>query len=160
MEYTSHDSVPYFSDCLSVVKDVGFTLVELQVVPQSGIFHVSAVIAASDPAKNIGVSDCSKVHHVLGAKILALLQKEKPGLTEDDISMEVSSPGTERNIKNAAEFESFLGREIWVWDKNVSDWVRGKIKSANAEEVVLEDETGACKTVKYGDIAKAKFIHN
>ena len=154
MNYISFDTVPYFRECASVAAELGFVLVELQVVPQNGMVRVTVVIASKDPSKDIGVADCSKVHHALGPKIVSLLER-----SEDDVMMEVCSPGLERNIKNAAEFECFTGREIRVWDKNVNDWVRGKIKSSDSTQVTLETQDSGDRTVAYNDIAKAKFIH-
>ncbi len=159
MEYIPHEDVPYFKTCESVVDDAGLRLVELQVLPQKNIVHVSAVIAQKAVEKDVSVSDCSKVHRALLPVIVSLLQKERDGITEDDISMEVCSPGTERNIKNAAEFETFVGKEIRIWDKNEGDWVRGSIQSSDRESVTLAVE-GSDRTFKYIDIAKAKFIHN
>jgi ribosome maturation factor RimP len=73
--------------------------------------------------------------------------------------MEVCSPGMERNIKNAAEFAFFVGRDIRVWDKTVNDWVSGKIKSSDETQVTLAKEDGGDFSVAYENIAKAKFIH-
>ena len=126
---------------------------ELQVVPQHGMTNVTAVIASKDSSKDIGVADCSKVHHALQPKLLALLNKD-----EDSVSMSVCSPGMERNIRNAAEFAFFVGREIRVWDKTVSDWVPGTIKSSDSSNLVLNTDDGE-KTIAYENIAKAKFIH-
>ena len=154
LEYISPEKNPYFKDCSAVVEAEGFKLVELQVVPQHGAVRVSAVIASKDPSKDIGVSDVSKAHRALQPKLIALLHK-----SEDDVSMEVCSPGMERNFKNAAEFSVFTGREVRVWDKTVGDWVRGIIKSSDTEQVTLELEAGGEKSVAYNDIAKAKFIH-
>ena len=154
MDFKPVSEIPYFTECKKVVEAEGFTLVELDVVPQKGSVHVSAVIANKDASKDIGVADCSKVHHVLQPKLLFLL-----GKSEDDLYMEVSSPGLERNLKNAAEFAFFKGRDVRVWDKTVNDWVRGIIKSADEKQVTLEIEGGSEKSVAYSDIAKAKFIH-
>ena len=158
MDYTSLNSIPCFKECSAVVEAEGLKLVELQVVPQKTLTKISAVIASGDPSKDVGVSDCSKAHRALAPKIMALLNK-----TEDDISMEVCSPGIERNIKNAAEFEIFQGREVRVWDKNISEWSSGVIKSSDEKSVTLveTDETGnkTEKTFQYSDLAKAKFIH-
>ncbi|MBS7241734.1 ribosome maturation factor [Treponema sp.] len=158
MEYTSLNSIPHFKECSAVVAAEGLKLVELQVVPQKTLTKISAVIASGDPSKDVGVSDCSKAHRALAPKIMALLNK-----TEDDIAMEVCSPGIERNIKNAAEFEIFQGREVRVWDKNISEWSSGVIKSSDEKSVTLveTDETGnkTEKTFQYSDLAKAKFIH-
>lgn len=158
MEYTSLNSIPFFKECSSVVEAEGLKLVELQIVPQKTVTRITAVIAASDPKKDVGVTDCSKAHRALAPKLMALLNK-----TEDDIGMEVCSPGIERNIKNAAEFEIFKGREVRVWDKNVSDWVRGVIKGCDENSLTLcsDDENGNAgdRVFQYQDIAKAKFIH-
>ena len=166
LNYTSPDTIPHFKESSAVVDAAGFVLVELQVVPQKGSVHVTAVIASKDVKKDIGVADCSKVHHALQPKLISML-----GISEDDLYMEVCSPGMERNLKNAAEFAFFTGREIRVWDKTVNDWVSGIIKSSDENQVVLlplesaekseEDNVdgGGEKTVAYENIAKAKFIH-
>ncbi len=162
MNYVSLDSIPHFKESAKIVESAGFKLVELQVVPQHGNVHVTAVIASKDPAKDIGVSDCSKAHHALQPRLIEML-----GVDEDKFYMELCSPGMERNIKNAAEFEVFLGREIRVWDKTVNDWVRGVIKSSDQNSVTLvltseegnSEKDGAEVTVTYENIAKAKFIH-
>jgi ribosome maturation factor RimP len=129
-------------------------LVELQIVPQKGSVHITAVIASKDSEKDIGVADCSKAHHALQPKLISLL-----GVDEDSVYMEVCSPGMERNIKNAAEFAFFVGRDIRVWDKTVNDWVSGKIKSSDETQVTLAKEDGGDFSVAYENIAKAKFIH-
>lgn len=154
LEYTSTSSIPYFSDCAPSVDAEGFTLVELQVNRQKDSVYVTVVIASKDPSMDIGVKDCSKVHHALQPKLLALLN-----VSEDVLYMEVSSPGLERNLRNAHEFAFFVGREVRVWDKNVSDWVKGIIKSSDETQVTLGLEGGEEKSVAYNDIAKAKFIH-
>ena len=154
MEYTSLNSIPHFKECSAVVAAEGLKLVELQIVPQKILTKISAVIASGDPSKDVGVADCSKAHRALAPKLMALLNK-----TEDDIAMEVCSPGIERNIRNAAEFSIFEGRQVRVWDRNISDWTTGVIKASTRSEVTLTLEDGSEKTFAYDDIAKAKFIH-
>ena len=73
--------------------------------------------------------------------------------------MELTSPGIEHNLKNAAEFSVFTGREVRVWDKTVNDWVGGVIKTADDKKVVLESD-GSTKEIAFENIAKAKFIYN
>ncbi len=166
MEYKALSEIPYFLECQKTVEAEGYTLIELSLQPHKNMVHVSLVIANKDAKKDIGLSDCSKVHHALQPKLLYLL-----GKSEDDFSMEVSSPGLERNIKNAAEFAFFIGRDIRVWDKNSNDWVKGIIKACDEKEItlILQDdeseksgsssENAGEKTLAYTDIAKAKFIH-
>lgn len=154
MEYTSLEKIYGYKECSAVAKGLGYRIVELQIVPQHGMTHLSVVISCEDSKKDVGVADCSKAHRALAPVLMAFLNK-----TEDEISMEVCSPGIERNLKDAHEFQIFTGKEVRVWDKELSDWIPGKIKSSDESCVVLEIEDGSEKTVAYENIAKAKFIH-
>ena len=133
-----------------MVEGLGYKLVELHVVPQKTV-KITAVIASIDSTKDIGVNDCAKVHHALLPRLEAILGTE-------DTYMELTSPGMERNIKNAAEFEIFKGREVRVWDKTVTDWVGGVIVSSDDKSVTMEKD-GETRVFSYENIAKAKFIH-
>lgn len=153
MDYISLNSVRYYPECEPLVRGLGYILVDLKIVPAKEAVKISAVIASKDVTKDIGIDDCSKVHHALLPRLEALLKTE-------DTYMEVTSPGMDRNIKNAAEFELFTGREVRVWDRTAGDWVSGVIASANSASVSLENrETKELKTVEFENIAKAKFIH-
>jgi len=151
VEYTSFKSIKYYSECAPVVEGLGFRLVELKIIPGKEVTKIGAVIASADPAANISVNDCAKVHMVLLPRIEALIGNE-------NTTMELTSPGIEHNIKNAAEFEIFTGREVRVYDKTVTDWVEGKITSADEKQVTLEKEDGSSISVLYENIAKAKFL--
>lgn len=153
MEYISLQTLTHYSDCQPLVDGLGYILVDLKIIPAKSTVKISAVIASKDITKDIGVEDCSKVHHALLPRLQALLGTE-------DTYMEVTSPGMDRNIKNAAEFELFVGHEVRVWDKEVSDWVGGIIKTADSKSVTLTNqETKENKTVSFENIAKAKFIY-
>ncbi|MBO6219652.1 ribosome maturation factor [Treponema sp. UBA3813] len=156
MDYIPLDSYPHYTECEKIVSQLGFHLVELKISPQNGVTQILATITGKDAGVNIGVNDCSRVHKVL----LPALEEI---LGTDNTYMELTSPGMERNIKNAAEFQLFLGREIRVYDKRVTDWVGGVLKSADDKSLMLEEakEDGSAeqKKISFDDIAKAKFIH-
>ena len=154
VEYISTDTIPYFKDCQTVLEPLGIILVELHVTPLKGCVNVSAIVCLKDSSRDISVSDCSKAHRAILPVLAA-----KTGRSEDDLSMEVSSPGLSHNIKNAVEFSFFVGREIRVWTKSLGDWENGIIESTDEKELVLKKNDGSSRTVEYGDIAKAKFIH-
>ncbi len=153
LEYIPLEKNSCYAPCSQLLAELGYRLVELTVVPQKESTKIQAVVASADTSKEIGVQDVAKAHRALLPKLMALL-----GKTEDDIYMEVSSPGMERNIKNAAEFQVFTGKEVRVWDKTVNDWVTGFIKSADTASVTLSKD-GSDVTVTFENIAKAKFIH-
>lgn len=154
VEYTRPDDIPYFSECAQAVTAEGFVLLELQVVPQHGMVHVAVVIASADASKDISVADCSKVHHALQPKLLSLLNK-----TEDDLSMEVSSPGLERKLKDAYEFKLLAGRRVRVWNKELGDWQSGVIADCDSTQVTLVPEQGERFAVTFENIAKAKLLN-
>jgi len=153
MDFISYKKIKYYEDCAPLVEGLGFVLVDLKIIPTKTVTKISAVIASKDPAQNIGVNDCAKVHRALLTRLEALLGTE-------ETTMELTSPGIEHNIKNAAEFTIFTGREIRIWDKTVNDWVHGKIYSADEKSVTLEQTDGTRATYLYENIAKAKFIYN
>ena len=132
MEYIAFDAVPHYSECAPLVEGLGYHLIELKIVPAKTVTKILAVIAPKDPDRNISVNDCSRVHHVLLPRLEALLGT-------DNTSMELTSPGIDRNIKNAAEFSLFIGRSVRVWNKKENDWIGGKI--AGADDTALTMET-------------------
>ncbi len=153
MDFISYKKIKYYEECAPLVEGLGFVLVDLKIIPTKTVTKISAVIASKDPAQNIGVNDCAKVHRALLTRLEALLGTE-------ETTMELTSPGIEHNIKNAAEFTIFTGRDIRIWDKTVNDWVHGKIYSADEKSVTLEQTDGTRATYLYENIAKAKFIYN
>lgn len=152
MDFTSLDSMPYYTQYKSLVEGLGYILVSIHVVPAKTTTKVQAVITngESNSSEGIGINDCAKVHRLLLPRLEALLQNQ-------DIYMEVTSPGMERHIKNAAEFSLFKGRDVKVWNTEISDWISGVIKDSDEHQLTLEvmEET---KIIPYTNIAKAKLL--
>jgi ribosome maturation factor RimP len=92
---------------------------------------VSVVIAGKTLAQSIGTGDCAKIHRALKERLEALLNT-------DGFYMEVSSPGSERLIKNAAEFPLFAERAARFWDTRSSSWIEGIIKEGTSESVTIQ----------------------
>ncbi len=151
MEYTSYKSIKYYPECSALVEELGYKLVDLKIVPAKTITKISAIVCTKDPNGNMGVNDCAKVHRVLLPKLEELLGTE-------ETSMELTSPGIEHNLKNAAEFALFAGRTVRIWDKTVTDWISGTIVSADDKSVTLKKDDGTEFTQSFENIAKAKFI--
>ncbi len=166
MEYTALETIPHYSECSPLVSGLGYALVELRVIPNHGQYQVRAVIthADSNKAEGIGINDCAKVHRLLLPRLEALLKSQ-------DVYMEVTSPGMERLIKNAAEFSLFTGKHVKIWDVSQSDWVNGTIICADSTSITLElseqhtagnDAASALqrRTLPFEQIAKAKLLHS
>lgn len=151
MEYIPLETTEFYKDCAPLVEGLGYYLVELKIIRSGKTLKINSVIASKDSSVDIGVDDCAKVHHALLPRLEALLGT-------DNTYMELTSPGMERNLKNAAEFAFFKEKEVRVWDKNISDWQSGIIKGSDDKSVILEKD-GEEKTFLFENIAKAKFIH-
>jgi len=149
MEYSSLDKMPHYKECSPLVESLGYVLVELRVVPQKTQYKVLAVISKNE--EGIGTSDCAKVHRLIEPRLEALLNTQ-------NIYMEVTSPGMERTIKNAAEFSLFTGRMLRIWDTDVTEWVPGKLVSSDEKSLTLEKEDKTVITIPYERIAKGMVI--
>jgi ribosome maturation factor RimP len=150
VEYSPLEDMPYYQDCGPLVEGLGCRLVELRYFQRKTGVQVQAVIQGADPLAVIGLEDCARVHRALAQRLEVVTGNR-------DMSMEVTSPGTERQIKNAAEFALFMGRTVRVWDRTVTDWVPGKIAGAGTEFLALE--TGLeTRNIPFADIAKAKLV--
>lgn len=150
-------SQKYYADCKDLVEGLGYSLVELRVIPNNSQFQVRAVIThkvlPTSSDVSIGINDCTKVHRLLLPLFEGLLNST-------DVFMEVTSPGMERGIKNAAEFVLFLGRNIKVWDTTTADWVSGVLTESNIDSLKLKVlQSGEEKSLAYENITKAKLLY-
>lgn len=157
MEYIPLDTQKYYKECNALIQPLGYQLIELRITPQKTQYKILAVVgwkSDSAPADGagIGVNDCAKAHRLIEPRLETLLGTE-------NIYMEVTSPGMERNIKNAAEFALFTGNAARVWDAQVSDWVSGTIVSSDETAITLNIPDAGEQTIPYDRIQKAKLVH-
>ena len=146
MESRNPDDALYFS-LEPVIQGVGMSLVELNVYHgKSGSVQVRAVIHRDGIT---GVEDCSRVHRT----ILPRLELAFP---EQNISLEVSSPGIERNIKDGSEFVHYIGKGVKCYRTDISDWTAGILVSTDDKKIVLRLQGGEIE-LPYEIIAKAKL---
>jgi ribosome maturation factor RimP len=151
VEYSPLENMPYYAECSPLVKGLGYRLVELRLFQRKGETQVYAAIQSKDGISVIGLEDCAKVHRTVQQRLKVLTGSR-------DISMEVTSPGMERHIKNAAEFPLFAGRTVRVWDTSVSDWVSGSIADVSKDSLTLEVPQEGFQSIPLENIAKAKLV--
>lgn len=82
----------------------------------------------------------------------------------EELSMEVSTPGLQRNLRDFYEFTVFTGRTCRVYCTSFSSWVEGVIDSTYDGKLVLgsfvvvdTNETGERIELDFADIQKAKL---
>ncbi|MGL4981790.1 MAG: ribosome maturation factor [Treponemataceae bacterium] len=151
LDFTPLEAMPLYNDCISLVSGLGYSIVESKMTHTKSQYHIRVVINHGDVAKSVGIDDCAKVHRSLLPRLEAILKTQ-------EVFIEVTSPGAERLIKNAAEIPLFAGRNIRLWDTEKSDWVCGKIITCTKESVVIE-ENNVELIIPLTKIAKAKLIN-
>ena len=147
-----------------VISGLGFSIVELALYrsgrksgkTSTGKSAQIRVVITRKPAvltregakpAGIGTDELSKIHR-------AILPRLEIALEGADLYLEVSSPGTDRVIKEGAEFRHYEGKAIKCWRKD--NWERGVLRSSDEEKITLETAEGI-QEMNYETIAKAKL---
>ena len=133
------------------VEGLGFELVR---VTYGGGRKPTLQIMAERPDGTMGVEDCA----ILSREVSLILDVEDP--LPGEFLLEVSSPGIDRPLTRAKDFERWVGFETKVELGNQIEGRRrfkGRMTSFNGLEVVIETDEGAV-TLPFGEISKAKLI--
>jgi ribosome maturation factor RimP len=151
LRFIPRESDPLFDSLKEVVNGLDMSLVDLVVSRHKTSVQIHATI---DKKGTVSVDDCSRVHRA----IIPRLDLVFP----NDYSLEVSSPGIDRNIKNGAELVHYLGRGIRCYRSDVSDWTSGVLLAADEEGVVIakNDDGVEPQRISYDIIAKAKLDYS
>jgi ribosome maturation factor RimP len=129
-----------------IIKGLGFDLIELAVSRHRGSVQTKAVIYNGT---GIGTDDCSRVHRALTPRL-------ELAFGDSDIYLEVSSPGTDRLIKDRDEFTYYTGKGVRCYRTDISDWTAGILEGADENGILLKTEEGDVK-LEFDIIAKARL---
>jgi ribosome maturation factor RimP len=114
-----------------VANDLGFSLVRVKVTQENGC---TLQIMAEDEDGRFTITDCE----ALSKDLSPVLDVEDP--IDREYHLEVSSPGIDRPLVRARDFERFAGHEAKI---ELSDMLEGRrrfrgiIKSADADSVII-----------------------
>jgi ribosome maturation factor RimP len=126
------------------------------------LVHVEAVGSQKEPIirvfldKPAGITheDCSIVSQEIAARL------DEADFISPDYTLEVSSPGLERELYSLKDFEKFVGHLAKVktrTDINGQRNFRGRIKNTEGEEIIFDDKTKGEVRFPYGIVAKANL---
>jgi ribosome maturation factor RimP len=144
-----------------VLKDLGFRLVRVKMSAQAG---TTVQIMAERPDGSMGVDDCEAVSEALSP----VLDVEDP--VKAPYRLEISSPGIDRPLVRASDFERALGREARIEMRTGLDGRKrfrglvGPIAAGGAARQVTlaRSDAGpgesACVALALADIAEAKLV--
>jgi len=135
-----------------VISGLKMSLIELSVFRQKARGNTPAGVQVKAVVMSEGITsleDCSRAHR-------SILPRLSLAFPDQEISLEVSSPGIDRIIKDANELVHYIGRGIKCYRTDISDWTAGILLSASEEKLVLNKE-GEEIALSYEIIAKAKL---
>jgi ribosome maturation factor RimP len=100
-------------------------------------------------------ADCELVSERLGRHL-----DEEEVIPGDSYTLEVSSPGLDRPLKSARDFERVIGQKVRVvLTQPIEGQTRleGKLLRLSAGEVEIETPAGQCVRIPLGEIQNAKL---
>lgn len=137
---------PVFQDLDQFFRSLGHNLVDLGLRTKNGTTSVHLVVHS--PA-GLGIDDLSKAHRLLIPKLESLLQTE-------ELSVELGTPGLERNLKYRRELSFYTGKKAKLYLVGGADWEEGLLAAFDGEVVTFETKAGP-KAVAVDQIHKAKL---
>jgi ribosome maturation factor RimP len=143
-----------------VVSGLGFSILELSLSRHRGSAQVRMVLTRSPEEfrslsgngqrpPSIGTEDLGRAHR-------AVLPRLEAAMEGTDFSVECSSPGIDRTVKEGAEFVHFYGRSVRCFLPAESRWIQGVLTEADEKKITLETGDGK-RELEYEYIAKAKL---
>jgi len=135
----------------ATVESLGFELVR---VTYGGGRKPTLQIMAERPDGTMGVEDCA----TLSREVSLLLDVEDP--LQGEYLLEVSSPGIDRPLTRAKDFERWVGFDVKIeMNETINDRrrFRGKLVSFDGDNLSLKMDDGDV-TLAYSDVSKAKLI--
>ena len=144
-----------YQDIESLMSSIGLDVVEVssQEVKGSTVLR----IYLSKKNQDITTDDLESAYNIIFPRYNVIYSNR-------DLSLEVTSPGLQRNLKDWNEFSLFEGRDVRVYSTKYSSYVVGRIEKVDGDQLFLGDyliedkgEKGESITLEYKDIAKAKL---
>jgi ribosome maturation factor RimP len=146
---------PLFQDLNEIVANLGMVLCYVKTSKQGATTQVFVDIAKSEG--ETGIDDCALVHNTI-------LPRLSMKYGRDELYLEVSTPGLQRNLRDVYELTVFKGRRVRLYCLSKSSWVSGVIEQTDEKEVILSDyevedtaEKGERAVIGLEDIQKAKL---
>lgn len=131
------------------VTSMGLDLVEVGLIP-GGRGNVLRVVIHA--VRGVTLGDCARVTRGLGPVLDA---SELPG---ERYVMEVSSPGTDRVLKEPREFDVFRGAPVRVFLESGGREISGLVGGRSGEAVVVRTEDGGESFIPWSSVTKARLV--
>jgi ribosome maturation factor RimP len=141
----------------SRIDGLGFELVDLERVGSKARPILRIRIDKADSSGSVTLDDCAHVSRELETFLDA-----NPDLGERYV-LEVSSPGVERPLVKAKDFERFAGKEVAIKTSealgDLGKRVEGVLRGIGKNDVVELDVNGRTIEIERGNIKKAHLVY-
>ena len=108
-----------------------------------------------DKPEGVTVDDCSAVSY----QVSGLLDVEDP--IPGQYTLEVSSPGLDRPLFLARDFERFAGQQVKLRTRFPIDGqrnFRGLLRGLHEQQVVIEEQDGKCVSLPLDQVEQARLV--
>jgi ribosome maturation factor RimP len=130
-----------------VVRTLGFGLVEVGLGGARGGVLVRVVIHSD---RGVSLGDCARVDRALGPVL--------GGVLEGAHTLEVSSPGTARVLRESREFDVFRGLPVRVRLAGETEERTGTCAGTRSDgQVILRGEDGREAVIPWSGVVKARL---
>ena len=126
-----------------ICDEIGVEVVQINVNPHNDLLHIQ--VFADKPEGGIGMEECAQLNRCLAAKL------DNEMNLGDNYTLEVSSPGLDRDLVGYRDLRRVLGRDVQVF---VKERVNGKCELSGLLQAVREADI-IVVTKKYGDVVVA-----
>jgi len=135
---------PLFQEIIETVAPLGVKPIDFGVHHHKGTVKAELIIY-----KKGGVSheNCREVSQILLPRLEILLDNQ-------NINLEVSSPGISRKIKTFYELDTFVGEGVSLYLLSEADWISGILSKENGSYTLTNKEK---IEIKPEEIQKAKL---
>jgi len=137
------------------LNDLGFRLVRVTVSGRNG---TTVQVMAERPDGTITVADCA----LISRNLSPLLDAHDP--IAGHYTLEVSSPGIDRPLARASDFQAWAGQEARIETKELVEGrkrFRGLLNGLEGDEVSVtlsDDQGGTTISLPIGRIAEARLV--
>ena len=126
-----------------IINDLGLSLWDVKYVKEGALWYLRIFI---DKDEGVSIEDCEKVTRAIDEPL------DELDPIEGSYTLEVSSPGIERELTREEHFDRFLGAPIMYKlhksDENGEKEFKGTLLSHDKENIEVLLENGSERTVK------------
>ncbi len=134
----------------SQIESLGYILWGIEIIPRK-YSYLTRIYIDSKEDKSLGIEDCALVNRALDAC-----------LQEEDMQLEISTPGLARKLFFPEQYSSYLGKKLRIRTKKMIDGRKnftGELIACDADKVTLSvDEQ--LQEFPYADISNSQLELN